>query len=496
MAAINPFDLQAPEQATETSALAQALRLAHGFKLIFVLYEPPQLQPLLAAVTAELPDLLIKPLHFTQPVEHLLDELRERGTSPPPDAVFVFGLEYSLPDGNASAPLIGNLNASRNSFPDAVPCPLVLWTSASVLKAIAHGAPDFFSIRSGVYTLTAELADSTSFPIAGEYRAATNLPLAEKLQAIGTLERQIAEAQKLPSERRDYGIEARLHWRVGNLFFALNEVERARQHYETTLSLARLKADRMGAAVALNSLGNVYYLQGRLAEATKFYEQSLQVFREVRDLSGEGLALTNLGSVHLLTGAFEQAAASYQQSLELFRQISNHPNMAITLNNLGNVYQRMGRLDEAVPYYEQSLTAFRAADDVVGAGITLNNLSNVYERQGRLVEAEQNYRQALEIFRPVGDRRNEAIIFNNLGNIYRMQERWAEAENYLLNSLKIRRELHDRVGESVVLRGMAQIREAMGDLAGAEELERQAANILEMTENEQQAEEARRTTEG
>ncbi len=112
-------------------------------------------------VRSRLPKLNIQTIFFREPIQHLLDSIQEQLTTPLPDAVFISGLEFSLPVAAEAhaAPLIANLNASRNSFAQMLPCPVVLWVPEYVLTAIAQGAPDFFSIRSSVYFFAAKPAE-------------------------------------------------------------------------------------------------------------------------------------------------------------------------------------------------------------------------------------------------------------------------------------------------------------------------------------------------
>src|SRR5947209_1163329 len=108
----DPFDATALDEATELRALSQALQLAEGFKLIFVrCNQPQQRQKLVAALRTGLPEFNVQEIHFKEPITHPLDELRSRIEEPAPDAVFVSGLEYSLPTAADadSASLVANL---------------------------------------------------------------------------------------------------------------------------------------------------------------------------------------------------------------------------------------------------------------------------------------------------------------------------------------------------------------------------------------------------
>lgn len=147
-----------PPEDDELSALAQALRLSQGFKLFLVRHDGPEHRArLLQALQARLPGQALVTLHFAAPIDHLLFALRPHLPSPRPLALCLTGLEASIfdPQVGPTAPrtsvFLANLNAARNSFPDEVGCPLLIWLTEYTLSLLARDAPDFFSIRSGYF---------------------------------------------------------------------------------------------------------------------------------------------------------------------------------------------------------------------------------------------------------------------------------------------------------------------------------------------------------
>src|SRR5262249_55097529 len=111
-----PFGMEAPDEATELAALARALELAEGFKLILVRYHSPaQRSRLIAQLQDRLRPRVLRVLEFDRPVEHLLDEIRARPAALEADGLCVTGLESTFTHEvrPRSVPLLANLNASR-----------------------------------------------------------------------------------------------------------------------------------------------------------------------------------------------------------------------------------------------------------------------------------------------------------------------------------------------------------------------------------------------
>ena len=78
---IDPFAPAALDEETELRALVQALRLAQGFKLIFVrCNQPEQRQRLIAEVRRRLPEMNVQEIHLSEPVPHLLEALNDPAT--------------------------------------------------------------------------------------------------------------------------------------------------------------------------------------------------------------------------------------------------------------------------------------------------------------------------------------------------------------------------------------------------------------------------------
>lgn len=487
----DPFAPIAPDEETELRALVRALKFAETFTLLFVrCNQPTQRQRLVSALRTELPQFTIQEIHFDAPITHLLDELRLHLTQPPPDAVFVSGLEYSLPTAAEAhaTPFVANLNAARNSFSRVVPCPLVLWVPEYALTAIARGAPDFFSVRSGVYFFAPrpeEAAYLTESMTTGEVWTLANLSFAEKQERITAIETLIADYQALPLAQRDRYAEARLLARLGSLYLPLGQWAAAEAACQQSLVICREIGDRVSEGAVLNNLGNIYGQQGRWTEAEKCYQQSLVICREVGDRISERRTLGNLGNVYQLQGQWTKAKAAYQKLLAMWREMGDRAGEGQALNNLGNVYGMEGRWAEAEMVYQQSLAIAREVGDRVGEGRVLNNLGNVYGAQGRWAEAERCYRLDLAIARQVGDRVGEGQTLNNLGVVYMRQRRWAEAEMAYQQSLAIRWEVGDHIGAGKTLSNLALLQEAQGNIKKAIEYGRKALEVLATTEDEE-----------
>ncbi|HEY0078159.1 MAG TPA: tetratricopeptide repeat protein [Pyrinomonadaceae bacterium] len=419
-ATADPFSSTALDEETELRALQQALQFSEGFKLIFVrCNQPEHRKRLVEILRTRLPEQNISEVHLTEPVTHLLDALRERLPSSAPDALLVSGLEYSLPVAAEAptTPFIANLNASRNSFPEVIPYPLVLWIPEYVLNAIILAAPDFFSIRSGVYFFAAtpgetmEVADSLT---SGAEFTLYDLTHAEKLERIRAIENLLADYEALPADQRDLYAEMRLHLRVGNLLAMLASYDAAESHYQQILTLANELSDRPYKAAALISIGVIYLDKRRFPEAEEAFQKSIEMFYESNNHEYVAYALANLGNLYAALRRWDDAKKAYEQSVEIRHKLGKTVEEGLSLYHLALVLTEQGQLPEAEEVYKQSFDIAREHDIYSLLGANLHGLGFLYKKQGRRSEADRAYQQALNIFRQLDNRKIVPKILHNL----------------------------------------------------------------------------------
>jgi tetratricopeptide (TPR) repeat protein len=440
----NPLDPTLLDEETELRALARSLQFAEGFKLIFVRCNQPQhRQRLIETLRAKQPGLNIRQLTLDKPITHLLDFLRASPAEPQADAVFISGIEYSLPvaaEAHAT-PFVANLNAARNSFPRVVSSPLVLWVPEYVLSAFMLGAPDFFSVRSGVYYFAAtpgETVETANALTAGTTFATDNLSLAEKQERVEAIRSLLEDYEALPNGQRDLNTEKRLHSRLDTLLFGLGMYDSAKLHNERVLDIARQTDDKFGEGAALNNFGMIFYQYGQWDEAIVMYEQALQIAKRFEYLEGE---MKSLG-------------------------------------NLANVYCQQQRWEEAKRICEQCIEICRTLEDRAGEGWQFGNLALVLDQKGEFAAAEEAYRRSVEISRGIGDQSNETRVLINLGAMYAKQGRLSEAENSYRQSLETACRIGMRDDEWRALFNLALLHNTQGNLKGAIELQRQAVEVL------------------
>ena len=443
-----PFLPTVPDEEYELRALVQALGFAEKFSLLFVrCNQPAQRQRLMAAVQKQLPQMVIQEIRLHEPVTHLLDAIRQQMTEPPPDAIFVSGVEHSLPliEHAAASPFVANLNVARDLFARDIHCPLVLWVPEYVLATIMQGAPDFFSIRSGVFSFvlaTSESAALTLSILSGTSEDIINLPVDEKYERIRAIKALLSDYQSLPSSQRDHRTEAQLLNRLGSLLFYLGNVDDAGKDFHHSLEAWGAIGDCEGMMVSYHKLGMVASQRGSYDEAVEWYSKSLAIAETMDDWTSMADLYHKLGMVALERGAYDKAVEWYGKSLAIAEKMSNRGGIAGSLHNLGIVAHQRGAYDEALALYQKALAISEELGNREDIANSYHELGVIAQERGAYDEAFEWYRKSLAIMEELGNRRGIGITYGQMAKLLTEHGKVSEAILLNLRSLVIHRELH------------------------------------------------------
>jgi tetratricopeptide (TPR) repeat protein len=121
---------------------------------------------------------------------------------------------------------------------------------------------------------------------------------------------------------------------LGTMAWLQDDISRAVNFHQDSLTLYRALEDQRGIAEALNNLGVQAYYQGNLEQAVPLLQESLQLYRAIGDKDGIAGELTNLGAVARLLGDPELAIARNSESLTLFRELGDLRWIAAILHNM------------------------------------------------------------------------------------------------------------------------------------------------------------------
>lgn len=417
---IDPFSESFAHRSDETSeynALKRALKLASGFTLFFVhCNNLPLRRKLISEIKTDLADLNILEFPLEKEITHLLDFFRNKKSDEfhSPDIIFLHGIENWLADGEKGeqSPFILNLNAARNNFPVALPLPIVFWVNERVMTTIARGAPDFCSIRSGIYFFEAPVEKRTDIEriLADADQAAVDgLSYEEKIERLETVRKMLNDYESLPNETRDRSTESRLLYNLYQINNSLGNYDEAEKLISQRLKLDReLYGNNSSEVTAdLNDLALLLNSKGQNKKAIELIQEALKIDIKLFGESDQSVAIryNNLGIAYHALGDAAKAKSYYEKALEIDRTVfgEQHPDTATDYNNLGSAYSDLGEPAKSVSYYEKALEIDRSVfgEQHPNIAISYNNLGSAYRDLGDTAKAVSYYEKALEIFKTV-----------------------------------------------------------------------------------------------
>lgn len=446
--------------------LVRALDYSKGFWLGFAKSNTPAQRRRLAALCRDLLEPLkirVLEIELNEPVTDLLPVLREHlaqetaandeeKETRPKLAIFVHGLERSIPSREAYPPLLSALNLKRELFRQEVPHPLLLWLPDYALTALARKAPDFWAWRSGLYEFAPEreAAEQSLEIVHGEtIQIIDNLSEQAKRERLVMLKGLLEDYLELGDSPREQEAQARILNNIGLTYHGLSEWTEAEHAYEESLNISRSLEDDEGAAVALNNLALVKQELGDIADAWRLCSESLAIKKKLSDRSGVSTTLHNLAMLAWEQGDLEEARRLYAESLVTKRELGDMSGVATTLHELGRLARAQGDWDEARRYYEESVEIKKVLGDQSGIAITLHALANLALVEGDLLEAHRLYNESLEITKRLGDKGNLALIFVNLGLLSKQEGNMSEAARLFYEALSIFERLGSPYAEKV-----------------------------------------------
>jgi CHAT domain-containing protein/tetratricopeptide (TPR) repeat protein len=275
----------------------------------------------------------------------------------------------------------------------------------------------------------------------------------------------------------DLALAAKARQQLGELRFALGDLDGAIGEYQKALALRRQLGDRFGEALTSSNLGHALHLRGRYDEAATRFDRALALWKP-GDVPGERAKTElNRGQLHRDLGDLDQARERFNAALAISREAQDRSGEAAALHALGLLAQDEGRPGEALERLEGAL-ALRVPG-TRGQAVTLDTLGTIYRQLGRLEDSRRAYAEALPIFRRLGDTREQARCLANLGRLEASTGHNADALSHFDHALELYRTLADPLQLAWTLELKAWVLRHRGDLAAARGLMEEALAEVE-----------------
>lgn len=119
--------------------------------------------------------------------------------------------------------------------------------------------------------------------------------------------------------------------------------------------------DRYGMSTTLTHAGCVFYRMNMISIAMQHFDEAFLLQLEKNDCRETAFILYNMGMCYQVQGYYEEAIECYTDTLKIEEKVlaKDHKDTSATLFKLGEVYSSLGNLDKALSYYQDALRILR-----------------------------------------------------------------------------------------------------------------------------------------
>jgi DNA-binding SARP family transcriptional activator/tetratricopeptide (TPR) repeat protein len=272
--------------------------------------------------------------------------------------------------------------------------------------------------------------------------------------------------------------EALLLVELGELKYAEDRFDEARECLSQALEIFRVLGDRQGEMSALASLGAAVREVGAFAEALVILDEAYRTAVELGDDAGIGQVTRLRGAVRLETGDYGYASADLQESLAAFRRAGSRRGEGLTLRAISVLHRALGEFALAEEEAGQALAIFRAVGDELLTVFGVQAWAKARIRQGKLAGLDDDLTTVLAASRRQGDRFGSALVLRTLGEFHLAAGSLDAARDCFAESIELWESLGLKLFRARTQRGVADLHEAEGDLVAAEAVRAEAVEVF------------------
>jgi CHAT domain-containing protein/Tfp pilus assembly protein PilF len=231
-------------------------------------------------------------------------------------------------------------------------------------------------------------------------------------------------------------------------------------------------------AATLNRLGDAAGSEADLHDA-------LERARQSKDTYIEATVLGNLGFLRMSAARYDEAISWFGQSLVLFDQFQAKVSTARVLNNLGQCYTQLGQPEKATALFQRAAQLAAESGDITDRYLSLGRLAEWYEGNGDYKKAFSFYRQAIDAARQAHSAYWTAKWVYTIAAASIATGDLAHAEDYNRQAIELEAKVGNPVEALLPQINVARIAEAQQQPSAAERTYRsviRAAQKLQATE--------------
>ncbi|MGE5692211.1 MAG: tetratricopeptide repeat protein, partial [Candidatus Zixiibacteriota bacterium] len=282
------------------------------------------------------------------------------------------------------------------------------------------------------------------------------------------LDRSLRWVQKIPADKRRYGLLLDIYRERGNFFARQGELDKAISEYSRQLKMARKLKKPEEVADAYNRLGNQFRQKPDYPKAEQNLKKALGLLERLGKDFEVSRTYNNLGATYAHQLRLEEALNHYTRAAEIQHRLGATKNLAVTLNNIGTAHVLADRFQEGVRFFREALQLNRKLDEKEQTALCLNNLGFILCQRGECDGAKTLLLEALELNRQIGSQKWEVLNLDNLAIAAYRSGNYPEAIRYALFGLELSEKINFKGSHLSLLATLGGSLKAQGQYAEAE----------------------------
>jgi tetratricopeptide (TPR) repeat protein len=298
--------------------------------------------------------------------------------------------------------------------------------------------------------------------------------LYSNLEAVGHYEMALSLRRGLDAKTR-----VEIAEELGDVALRLGRVDRATELWEQCLAYNRREEDLARVGDLHRKIGAALWHKGDREGSIEHYQRGIDLLKDGPPCLELVRLYEEAASLYMHTGDNMLAIYASEKALRLAERLDESAAASRAHGIFGRVFGRIGDTERARENLERSVELARQSDpgEAVRALLTLGYHREVSEAD--YAGAADAYRDALALAERTGDLPSQVELHGNLGQLAVHRGDWAEVERetHASGDLAEREGLTGKLCFPYLMRGWLAWRE--GDLDGAEESLRHAAELAE-----------------
>jgi diguanylate cyclase (GGDEF)-like protein len=204
-----------------------------------------------------------------------------------------------------------------------------------------------------------------------------------------------------------------------------------------------------------------------LAAAAEQVRQTLALLPQAHDPGLRAGVLTCQGESRETAGDNAQALQLFSAAISIATAAHNDEELAEALGSRGYLLGIQGEYAAGLVDLRRAQELFERVGRHYDAVSCRDSIATLYSRMGDNAEAAHLYAEVLRLQRQSGMVREQAVTLHNLARTYERSHQWSLAQSAFNQALDLARGLRYPRAEAYALRGLAAVKIAANDSAGA-----------------------------